>query len=85
MVSSKILLSPKHALWASFTARFSCPVATEFPPPHGTAAAALVLCCDIQLCSFVFALLELPNPTRTAMAFKVNVVSRRNRAVTASF
>jgi hypothetical protein len=51
----------------------------------GTATADLPLCCDIQLCNFAFALLELPNPTRTAMAFNVNVVSRRNRAGIASF
>jgi hypothetical protein len=46
----------------------------------GTAAADLPLCCDIQRCNSAFALLELPNPTRTAMAFKTNVGSRRNRA-----
>jgi hypothetical protein len=51
----------------------------------GTATADLPLCRDIQLCDFAFALLELPNPTRTAMAFKVNVFSRRNRAAIASF
>jgi hypothetical protein len=51
----------------------------------GTATADLPLCCDIQLCNFAFALLELPKPTRTAMAFNVNVVSRRNRAAIASF
>jgi hypothetical protein len=51
----------------------------------GSATADLPLCCDIQRCNFTLALLELPNPTRTAMAFNVKVVSRRNRAAIASF
>jgi len=51
----------------------------------GAATADFPLCRDIQSCGFVFALLELPNSTRIAMAFKVNVVSRRNRAAIASF
>ena len=34
--------------------------------------------------NLALALLELPNPTLTAIAFKDNVVSRRNRAAMAS-
>ena len=54
-------------------------------PKFGVSAGGLSAGLRIHQCKVAFALLELPNPTLAAKAFKGNFGSRRSRAARASF